>query len=171
MKKILPSFVLLCLCFALCIPVWAHGGRTDANGGHWDHSTGTYHYHNGGNTGGNSNNTNNSNNYKPYIPTTPTIDSYEKPIETETIVTSTKDKDNAVKRPLLSTLEVVILIVLIFIYVMPLLAVFFGGTISENIGNGIMTIYFNILMFPFWACCYLFTGITFAIKKIAHFFK
>lgn len=28
----------------------AHSGRTDANGGHWNHSTGEYHYHNGGYT-------------------------------------------------------------------------------------------------------------------------
>lgn len=27
---------------------FAHSGRTDSNGGHWDYSTGTYHYHNGG---------------------------------------------------------------------------------------------------------------------------
>ncbi|MBR6688808.1 MAG: YHYH domain-containing protein [Clostridia bacterium] len=26
----------------------AHSGRTDANGGHYDRSTGIYHYHNGG---------------------------------------------------------------------------------------------------------------------------
>ena len=24
---------------------FAHSGRTDQNGGHWDHKTGTYHYH------------------------------------------------------------------------------------------------------------------------------
>lgn len=28
----------------------AHSGRTDANGGHWNHATGEYHYHNGGYT-------------------------------------------------------------------------------------------------------------------------
>lgn len=27
--------------------VYAHSGRTDANGGHCDRSTGTYHYHTG----------------------------------------------------------------------------------------------------------------------------
>ena len=27
--------------------VYAHSGRTDVNGGHWDRSTGTYHYHTG----------------------------------------------------------------------------------------------------------------------------
>lgn len=32
----------------------AHPGRTDSNGGHWNHSTGTYHYHNGGGSSGSS---------------------------------------------------------------------------------------------------------------------
>ena len=32
----------------------AHGGRTDSNGGHWDHSTGEYHYHNDGSYQGGS---------------------------------------------------------------------------------------------------------------------
>jgi len=30
----------------------AHSGRTDSNGGHWDRSNGTYHYHSGGSSGG-----------------------------------------------------------------------------------------------------------------------
>lgn len=34
------------LCFVL-MPVYAHPGKTDANGGHYDHSTGEYHYHHG----------------------------------------------------------------------------------------------------------------------------
>lgn len=29
------------------ILVFAHGGKTDANGGHYDRSTGEYHYHHG----------------------------------------------------------------------------------------------------------------------------
>lgn len=29
----------------------AHPGRTDSNGGHYDRSTGEYHYHNGGSAG------------------------------------------------------------------------------------------------------------------------
>lgn len=47
MKRIL--FVLLSLLIipAICIPVLAHPGRTDRNGGHTDHSTGDYHYHHG----------------------------------------------------------------------------------------------------------------------------
>lgn len=38
--------VLLCFILLFCTAS-AHAGRTDANGGHWDHSTGEYHYHHG----------------------------------------------------------------------------------------------------------------------------
>ena len=38
--------LLLCL-FLLCPYALAHGGKTDANGGHYDRSTGEYHYHHG----------------------------------------------------------------------------------------------------------------------------
>lgn len=41
MLAILFCFILVFTCAA------AHPGRTDANGGHWDHSTGEYHYHHG----------------------------------------------------------------------------------------------------------------------------
>ena len=46
------NFLLACT-LALLIVVTllsasAHSGRTDSNGGHWNRSTGTYHYHNGG---------------------------------------------------------------------------------------------------------------------------
>lgn len=45
MRTKLLLFLLICL----LIPVTAsaHPGRTDANGGHTDHSTGEYHYHHG----------------------------------------------------------------------------------------------------------------------------
>lgn len=40
---------ILCLTLALfiCLPGLAHPGRTDARGGHTNHSTGKYHYHHG----------------------------------------------------------------------------------------------------------------------------
>ena len=37
----------LCLTLLLIPAAGAHSGRTDANGGHWDSSTGEYHYHHG----------------------------------------------------------------------------------------------------------------------------
>lgn len=41
---ILPIIVLLLL---LTVPAYAHPGKTDANGGHYNRSTGEYHYHHG----------------------------------------------------------------------------------------------------------------------------
>lgn len=48
MKRIIVALSLV-LVFAgtLLIVVFAHGGRTDANGGHYNRSTGEYHYHHG----------------------------------------------------------------------------------------------------------------------------
>jgi endonuclease YncB( thermonuclease family) len=37
--------ILFCFLIATTT-IYAHPGRTDANGGHWDKSTNTYHYHN-----------------------------------------------------------------------------------------------------------------------------
>lgn len=51
MKKLL----LVLLAFIMVVPIaFAHPGRTDSNGGHWDRSTGTYHYHNDGSYQGGS---------------------------------------------------------------------------------------------------------------------
>lgn len=44
MRRLLSILLLLSL---LITPVFAHPGRTDENGGHWDRSTGEYHYHHG----------------------------------------------------------------------------------------------------------------------------
>lgn len=44
MRKFLLSIILVCV---LIVPALAHPGRTDGNGGHYDHSTGEYHYHHG----------------------------------------------------------------------------------------------------------------------------
>lgn len=43
-KKI--SFIILIIVLTPTI-VLAHSGKTDSNGGHYDHSTGNYHYHHG----------------------------------------------------------------------------------------------------------------------------
>lgn len=41
----LAIFAILCVLF--CLSVSAHSGRTDSRGGHYDRSTGEYHYHHG----------------------------------------------------------------------------------------------------------------------------
>ena len=40
-------FVGCVLIILISLTAYAHPGRTDANGGHYDHSTGEYHYHHG----------------------------------------------------------------------------------------------------------------------------
>ena len=49
--KIVKTTALCLLVFltviALALPVQAHSGRTDSSGGHYDRSTGKYHYHHG----------------------------------------------------------------------------------------------------------------------------
>lgn len=45
MKKLLSFHIVLLFAFAILLPVYAHPGRTDSNGGHVDKSTGEYHYH------------------------------------------------------------------------------------------------------------------------------
>lgn len=45
-KKII-CFVLSFFFIAAHVSVYAHPGRTDSNGGHYDRSTGEYHYHHG----------------------------------------------------------------------------------------------------------------------------
>lgn len=47
MKKILILLTALLLISLVTIMAFAHSGRTDSNGGHYDHSTGEYHYHHG----------------------------------------------------------------------------------------------------------------------------
>ena len=48
MKKYISIFALFVFLLALLCPlVFAHSGRTDGNGGHYNRSTGEYHYHHG----------------------------------------------------------------------------------------------------------------------------
>ena len=45
-KQTLGVFVITLLCL-VTIVAFAHSGRTDSNGGHWDRQNGGYHYHHG----------------------------------------------------------------------------------------------------------------------------
>lgn len=48
MKRIAKGFLCAILAIVLfTVPSFAHSGRTDEFGGHYDHSTGEYHYHHG----------------------------------------------------------------------------------------------------------------------------
>lgn len=44
---VLGAFIFILICTYI-FNTSAHSGRTDAYGGHWNRSTGTYHYHSGG---------------------------------------------------------------------------------------------------------------------------
>lgn len=46
MKKLF-SFILAIALISISSPVFAHSGKTDINGGHYDYSAGEYHYHHG----------------------------------------------------------------------------------------------------------------------------
>lgn len=61
MKKNIVSLILaLSIITLLPCSVFAHPGRTDSNGGHYDRKTGIYHYHNGGGSSGGSSSTSSS---------------------------------------------------------------------------------------------------------------
>ncbi len=47
MKRLLSIILAIIYIFSFALLCFAHSGRTDANGGHYDRSTGEYHYHNG----------------------------------------------------------------------------------------------------------------------------
>ena len=48
MRKFVRSLVLVPLLALVCLSVvFAHPGKTDADGGHYNRSTGEYHYHHG----------------------------------------------------------------------------------------------------------------------------
>lgn len=50
MKKVVSLFIVLGIICTMQILSFAHSGRTDSNGGHYNRKTGVYHYHNGGNS-------------------------------------------------------------------------------------------------------------------------
>lgn len=60
MKKLI---LILTIIFACSLCVCAHPGSLDENGGHWDHSTGEYHYHDGTNQDNNPTGDSDSYNY------------------------------------------------------------------------------------------------------------
>lgn len=45
MKKVTALLLIFTFVLSLTATVFAHSGRTDSNGGHWDRSKGTYHKH------------------------------------------------------------------------------------------------------------------------------
>lgn len=62
--------ILILMLIMLSIPLlsYAHPGRTDANGGHWDRKTGTYHFHTGESVGKNHLDLYSESEYSPFTP-------------------------------------------------------------------------------------------------------
>ncbi len=54
MKRTFAIFISLLLLISCVAPCFAHPGSLDEDGGHWNHSTGEYHYHDGKHTTGSS---------------------------------------------------------------------------------------------------------------------
>lgn len=59
-RKFLCLLIAIFVLFSFSASVYAHSGRTDSNGGHWNTKTGTYHYHNGGSSSSSSGSTSGS---------------------------------------------------------------------------------------------------------------
>ena len=76
--------VAICVLFAFC--VFAHPGRTDKNGGHWDREAGTYHFHTGEHAGKGSGGSSTPTTYVPFTPP------YEPPTENPYRQGDTKDR-------------------------------------------------------------------------------
>lgn len=92
-------WVLLILSLASIINVFAHPGRTDQNGGHWDRESGTYHFHTGeyaGKGGGGSSNSE-------YVPFKPP---YDPPTDNPYRKNKVNLAENASKK--LSTSEIIL---------------------------------------------------------------
>lgn len=79
MKKTAIILSMLLFCFSLSPTAYAHPGRTDANGGHYNRSTGEYHYHNGGSSNSKPSSGSTSTNN-----TSPTVRPTSTPTETPT---------------------------------------------------------------------------------------
>ena len=47
LKKLIPLLSIFLILTSITVTTFAHGGNTDGNGGHYNHSTGEYHYHHG----------------------------------------------------------------------------------------------------------------------------
>ena len=63
-RKLLSVMICFILVFSFSTTALAHPGRTDANGGHYDRSTGIYHYHNGGGSSSSRSSSSSSSNKK-----------------------------------------------------------------------------------------------------------
>ena len=90
-KRTLIIGMLSLLISLVCIAsVFAHPGRTDSNGGHWDRKNGTYHFHTGEYAGRSSSGSSSNSKYVPFEPP------YEPPTDNPYRKDNSKDKSISV---------------------------------------------------------------------------
>lgn len=81
-KRVISLIISIILSFSsIFLPAFAHPGKTDANGGHWDRSTGEYHFHTGEYAGrGSSGSSSSESSYEYFVPPydPPTENPYKK---------------------------------------------------------------------------------------------
>lgn len=121
-KYLLLICILLVLFLASVVSVFAHPGRTDSNGGHWNRSTGTYHYHTGEYAGRNSSSSSTNSTQEPFEPP------YEPP--TNENQHEKEDSTEKNKVPVVS-----------FIFSMIFLIIPLGATLISIISSIVMLIY------------------------------
>lgn len=120
MKKFRNSLISIIILFlTLHLLCMAHPGRTDQNGGHWDRSTGTYHFHTGEYAGRTSSDSSSDSEYVPFTPPyEPPKDNPQKDNSNDTAIESNKTSSEQSTFSVQSILIVValVLISLILIY-------------------------------------------------------
>ena len=123
MKKILSLMSVLLLLILSAFTVLAHPGRTDSNGGHYNRSTGEYHYHHGysahqhpngvcpyksdDKTGSSSSSSNSTTNYYSSLKTTSPYRSYSSP--------KANDKNEDIYGYLFLATVIIIIILIVYI--------------------------------------------------------
>lgn len=132
-RLIAPMFVLLCI--LIYSTVSAHPGRTDANGGHWDRQTNTYHFHTGEYAGKGSTGSYSTKKYPSFKPpyTPPTVNPYRTPKNNSTTnssKTSTSSASESSSKP--SIIGYILAGLLIFYIVSVLCAVFYDIVLSKH---------------------------------------
>lgn len=116
-RTLITSLLLLLISLVCIVSVFAHSGRTDSNGGHWDRQSGTYHFHTGEYAGKSSSESSSNSEYVPFKP--PYEPPTDNPYRNDKEIGEVSDTGLDIKKILKNIFEVVICILLIgmFVYV------------------------------------------------------
>lgn len=103
-KKYWLTMLLLAVFLMPFSAVTSHPGRTDANGGHWDRSNGTYHFHSGESAGKSSSDSSAQSEYTPFTP--PYDPPTDNPYKNDKNVKAVSNTDSGIKEVLENILTV-----------------------------------------------------------------